>query len=125
MNYTNKYAIIFSLPLLCCPYPPISLEQHDAFYKKALASLEQSHFVLPNSLKSVEELQQLCRICGCMDDGTFVDLDKPQEFEFDSTIESYRTLFQRTSLQFVSRGCSCLRSDYFNPQSSPAIPHHA
>ncbi|KAH8409508.1 hypothetical protein KR222_007360 [Zaprionus bogoriensis] len=78
----------------------ISLEQHDAFYRKALAAQEQSHFIVPKSLKCVEEMQQRCRICGCLDDGTFVDLDATQEFEFDSSISNYRVLFQRTSLQF-------------------------
>ncbi|KAL7742422.1 hypothetical protein ACLKA6_019053 [Drosophila palustris] len=77
----------------------LSLEHHEALYKAALAAQEHAHYA-PKCVRNVEELQQRCRICGCLDDGTFVELDAVQDFEFESSICSYRVLFQRTSLQF-------------------------
>ncbi|XP_062124042.1 uncharacterized protein LOC133837336 isoform X1 [Drosophila sulfurigaster albostrigata] len=77
----------------------LSLEHYEEFYKLALAAQEQAH-VAPKCLRRVEELQLRCRICGCLDDGSFVDLDAVQDFEFEPSICSYRELFQRTSLQF-------------------------
>ncbi|KAH8360938.1 hypothetical protein KR093_000539, partial [Drosophila rubida] len=76
-----------------------SLEHYEQFYKLAVAAQEQAH-VVPKCLRRVEELQLRCRICGCLDDGSFVDLDSVQDFEFEPSICSYRELFQRTSLQF-------------------------
>ncbi|KAH8266488.1 hypothetical protein KR044_008051, partial [Drosophila immigrans] len=76
-----------------------SLEHYEEFYKLALAAQEQAH-VVPKCLRGVEELQLRCRICGCLDEGSFVDLDAVQDFEFEPSICSYRELLQRTSLQF-------------------------
>ncbi|XP_060666504.1 uncharacterized protein LOC132798596 isoform X3 [Drosophila nasuta] len=84
----------------------LSLEHYEEFYKLALAAQEQAH-VAPKCLRRVEELQLRCRICGCLDDGSFVDLDAVQDFEFEPSICSYRELFQRTSLHNSTRCLIC------------------
>lgn len=79
-----------------------SLQDYENFYKSALSSRKKVHQNVPKSLNRLSKFQHICRVCGGSDDGTFVDLDKYQEFEFEPTISSYRQLFQRASLQFVS-----------------------
>ncbi|TDG49869.1 hypothetical protein AWZ03_003645 [Drosophila navojoa] len=78
----------------------LSLQDYENFYKSALLSRQKVHQNVPKTLNRLSKFQQICRVCGCSDDGTFVDLDKYQEFEFEPTISSYRQLFQRASLQF-------------------------
>ncbi|XP_043070476.1 uncharacterized protein LOC6561994 [Drosophila grimshawi] len=73
---------------------------YEIFYKIALLSREQMQNTVPTCITKLEELQNICRICGCQSNGTFIDLDTNQDFEFEPSISSYRMLFQRTSLQF-------------------------
>ncbi|XP_030565536.1 uncharacterized protein LOC115765931 [Drosophila novamexicana] len=78
----------------------LSLQDYDAFYKSALLARQHVYLNVPNTIGRLDEYQQICRVCGCPNDGHFVDLDKYQEFEFEPSICSYRMLFQRASLQF-------------------------
>ncbi|XP_017860552.1 PREDICTED: uncharacterized protein LOC108612155 [Drosophila arizonae] len=78
----------------------LSLQDYENLYKSALLSRQKVHQNVPKTLNRLSKFQHICRVCGCSDDGTFVDLDKYQEFEFEPTISSYRQLFQRASLQF-------------------------
>ncbi|XP_030384548.1 uncharacterized protein LOC115631845 [Scaptodrosophila lebanonensis] len=78
----------------------IDLSVFEAMFEQATYSKEQTPLTLATNISNLEDLQLCCRCCGRIDDNTFVDLDEEQNFDFDPSINNYRSLFQRTSLQF-------------------------